>query len=83
MSARSDNARFSILSAAKYEVQMTPAYDIFKKASGTNIFIWIEAAEDIVSAKKRLFSLVSTAPAEYRLWDCYQGKFVNPLDDAA
>jgi hypothetical protein len=62
---------------------MTLAYDIFKKASGTNIFVWIEAAEDIVSAKKRLFSLVSTTSAEYRLWDCGQEKFVNPLDDCA
>ena len=62
---------------------MTPAYDIFKKASGNNIYVWIEAAEDIVSAKKRLFSLVSTAPAEYRLWDCGQEKFINPLDDCA
>ena len=43
---------------------MTPAYDIFKKASGANIFVWIEAAEGIVAAKKRLLTLVSTAPAE-------------------
>jgi hypothetical protein len=62
---------------------MTPAFDIFKKTSGSNIFVWIEAAEDIVAAKKRLFSLVSIAPAEYRLWDCGQEKFVNPLDDCA
>jgi hypothetical protein len=65
------------------EVRMTPAYDIFKKTSGNNIYVWIEAAEDIVTAKKRLFSLVSTAPAEYRLWDCGQEKFINPLDDCA
>ena len=25
---------------------MTPAYDIFKKASGANIFVWVEAAEE-------------------------------------
>jgi len=49
----------------------------------TPVFVWIEAAEDVVAAKKRLFSLVSTAPAEYRLWDCGQERFVNPLDDCA
>ena len=62
---------------------MTPAFDIFKKTSGSNIFVWIEAAEDVVAAKKRLFSFVSTAPAEHRLWDCGQERFVNPLDDCA
>ncbi|HTR25090.1 MAG TPA: hypothetical protein VMI10_14000 [Terriglobales bacterium] len=62
---------------------MTPAYDIFKKTSGANLFVWIEAAEDIVTAKKRLFTLVSVAPAEYKLWDAAQERFVDPPEDCA
>ena len=46
---------------------MNPKYDIFKKTD--NSVIWVEAVDDIVAAKKRLISLSSTTPGEYKLWD--------------
>jgi hypothetical protein len=61
---------------------MTAKYDIFKKTL-QNDFVWVEAVEDIVAAKKRLISLASIAPTEYRLWDSTQQKFIDPLEDSA
>jgi hypothetical protein len=61
---------------------MTARYDIFKKTPENN-FEWVEAAQDIVTAKKRLISLASVAPDEYRLWDSKEQKFINPLEDCA
>jgi hypothetical protein len=61
---------------------MTAKYDIFKKTP-ENEFVWVEAVEDIVAAKKRLISLSSVAPTEYRLWDSAEQKFINPLEDCA
>jgi hypothetical protein len=61
---------------------MTAKYDIFKKTL-QNDFAWVEAVEDIVAAKKRLISLASIAPTEYRLWDSTQQKFIDPLEDSA
>jgi hypothetical protein len=61
---------------------MTAKYDIFKKTQ-QNGFVWVEAGEDIVAAKKRLISLASIAPTEYRLWDSAEQKFINPLEDCA
>jgi hypothetical protein len=61
---------------------VTAKYDIFKKAP-ENDFVWVEAVEDIVAAKKRLISLASVTPTEYRLWDSTEQKFINPLEDCA
>ena len=61
---------------------MTAKYDIFKKTL-QNDFVWVEAVQDIVAAKKRLISLASIAPTEYRLWDSTQQKFIDPLEDSA
>ena len=62
---------------------MTAQYDIFKKTP-QNDFVWVEAAEDIVAAKKRLISLTSATRTEYRLWDsAEEQKFINPLEDCA
>jgi hypothetical protein len=61
---------------------MTAKYDIFKKTP-QNDFVWVEAVEDIVAAKKRLISLTSATRTEYRLWDSIEQKFVDPLADCA
>jgi hypothetical protein len=61
---------------------MTAKYDIFKKTP-ENDFVWVEAVEDIVAAKKRLISLVSIAPTEYRLWNSTEQRFVDPLEEIA
>jgi hypothetical protein len=61
---------------------MTAKYDIFKKTP-ENDFVWVEAVEDIVAAKKRLIGLASIAPTEYRLWDSVEQKFVDPLEEIA
>jgi hypothetical protein len=60
---------------------MVPKYDIFKKTD--NSVVWIEAAEDIVAAKKRLISLSTTAPAEYKRCDSSRQEFINPMDECA
>jgi hypothetical protein len=61
---------------------MTDKYDIFKHRSHGS-FVWVEAVEDIVAAKKRLGILVLNAPGDYRLWNMSLQKFVNPLDECA
>jgi hypothetical protein len=63
------------------EVSMNPKFDIFKKTG--NSVVWVEAAEDIVAAKKRLISLNSTTPGDYKLWDSSRQEFINPMDDCA
>ena len=63
------------------EVSINPKYDIFKKTD--NSVVWVEAAEDIVTAKKRLISLRSTTPDEYKLWDSSRQEFINPMDECA
>jgi hypothetical protein len=60
---------------------MSPKYDIFKKTD--NAVVWLEAVEDIVTAKKRLISLSSTTPGEYKLWDSLRQEFINPMDESA
>jgi hypothetical protein len=60
---------------------MVPKYDIFKKTD--NSAVWVEAVEDIVAAKKRLISLSTTAPGQYKLWDSSRQEFINPMDECA
>ena len=60
---------------------MVSKYDIFKKTDNSSV--WVEAVEDIVAAKKRLISLRTTAPGEYKLWDSSRQEFVNPMDECA
>ena len=60
---------------------MNLKYDIFKKTD--NSAVWVEAAEDIVAARKRLISLSSTTPGEYKLWDSSRQEFINPMDECA
>jgi hypothetical protein len=59
---------------------MIPKYNIFKKTD-TSV-VWIEAAEDIVTAKKRLISLASDG-TDYRIWDSTRQQFIDVLDDSA
>jgi hypothetical protein len=61
---------------------MAAKYDIFKKTPDNSIR-WIEEVEDISRAKKRLFALTSTSPAEYRLFDQSREQFIDPSDDFA
>ena len=63
------------------EVSMTPKYDIFKKTN--NSVVWVEAVEDIVTAKKRLISLASDGTDGYRIWDSTRERFIDLLDDCA
>jgi hypothetical protein len=62
-------------------VSMNPKYDIFKKTDSS--VVWVEAVEDIVAAKKRLISLSTTTPGEYKLWDSSRQEFINPMDECA
>jgi hypothetical protein len=56
-------------------------YDIFKK-TGASV-LWVEAVEDIVTAKKRLISLASQGTDDYRVWDSTRQQFIDVLDDRA
>jgi hypothetical protein len=60
---------------------MVPKYDIFKKAN--NSVVWVEAVEDIVTAKKRLISLAAGGTDSYRIWDSTTQQFIDLLDDCA
>jgi hypothetical protein len=64
------------------KVSMNSQYDIFKK-NPDNSFVWVEAVEDIVAAKKRLSHLDSTLHGEYRLWDASREEFIDLLDERA
>jgi hypothetical protein len=55
---------------------MAPRYDIFKKGSDESL-VWIETVEDISQAEKRLISLASTVPGDYRLWDPSRQMFIE------
>ncbi|MGD0544880.1 MAG: hypothetical protein ABSB65_10755 [Candidatus Acidiferrales bacterium] len=55
---------------------MTTRYDIFQLTAEDD-FMWIEAVEDLSSAKKRLISLASTKPGDYRVWDPSRQMFVD------
>ena len=46
-------------------VCMVAKYDIFKKTNDS--VVWVEAVEDIVTAKKRLISLASNGTDDYRI----------------
>ncbi len=61
---------------------MTAKYDIFKKTPDNSV-VWIEEAEDLSHARKRLLTLASSVPAEYRLFDQSRLQFVEPFDDCA
>ena len=61
---------------------MTVKYDIFKKTPDNSV-VWVEEADDISQARKRLLVLASSVPAEYRLFDQSRLQFVEPLDDCA
>jgi hypothetical protein len=58
------------------EVFMTTRYDIFQMIAGEDL-MWIEAVEDLSAAKKRLVSLASTKPGDYRVWDPSRQQFVD------
>jgi hypothetical protein len=60
---------------------MVLKYDIFKKTE--NSVVWVEAVEDIVTAKNRLISLASGRTADYRIWDSSKQQFIDQLDDCA
>ena len=60
---------------------MVAKYDIFKKTN--NSVVWVEAVEDIVTAKKRLISLASGGTDGYRIWDSTSERFIDLLDDCA
>jgi hypothetical protein len=65
----------------RLDVFMASKYDIFKKTK--NSVVWVEAVEDIVTAKKRLISLASGRTDDYRIWDSSKQQFIDQLDDCA
>jgi hypothetical protein len=61
---------------------VAPQYDIFlKRFDGS--FVWVESAEDIHQAKKRLISLASSEPGNYRIWDSGLQRFIRPFEEYA
>jgi len=57
-------------------------YDIFRKRFDGSCE-WVEAAEDIHQAKKRLISLASAEPANYLIWDSSLQRFIRPFEECA
>jgi hypothetical protein len=60
---------------------MVAKCDIFKKTNGS--VVWLEAVEDIVTAKKRLISLASDGTNGYRIWDSTTQQFIDLMEDCA
>jgi hypothetical protein len=60
---------------------MVAKYDIFKTTNGS--VVWVEAVEDIVTAKKRLISLASDGTKGYRIWDSARQQFIDLMEDCA
>ena len=65
----------------RLEVSMVAKYDIFKATNGS--VVWVEAVEDIVTAKKRLISLASDGTDGYRIWDSTRQQFIDLMEDCA
>lgn len=65
----------------RLEVSMVAKYDIVKKTN--NSVVWVEAVEDIVTAKKRLISLGSDGTNGNLIWDSTEQRFIDLLDDCA
>lgn len=65
----------------RLEVSMVAKYDIFRKRNDS--VIWVEAVEDIVTAKKRLISLASDSKDDYRIWDSTTQQFIDLMEDCA
>jgi hypothetical protein len=65
----------------RLEVSMVAKYDIFKTTNGS--VVWVEAVEDIVTAKKRLISLASDGTEGYRIWDSTRQQFIDLMEDCA
>jgi predicted amidohydrolase len=66
---------------SRLEASMVAKYDIFRKTNDS--VVWVEAVEDIVTAKKRLISLASVGTDNYRIWDSSRQQFIDLLDDCA
>jgi hypothetical protein len=56
---------------------MNSNYEIYKQRSDGS-FVRIEAVKNIDQAKVDLKKLVSGEPGDYRLWDSFSHKFVDP-----
>jgi hypothetical protein len=55
---------------------MAQRYDIFNQTTD-NLFVWIDAVENVIEGKKRLTSFASTMPGDYHLWDMSRHEFVE------
>jgi|SRR5580704_7499922 hypothetical protein len=75
-SARAHTGHTDLFRIPWLEVFMVTRYDIFRMTAEDN-FMWIEAVEDLPAAKKRLLSLASTKPGDYRVWDPSRQQFVD------
>ncbi len=60
---------------------MVAKYDIFRKTNDS--VVWVEAVEDIVTAKKRLIILASDGTDGYRIWDSAKQQFIDLMEDCA
>jgi hypothetical protein len=60
---------------------MVAKYDIFKKINDS--LLWVEAVEDIITAKKRLTSLASDGSGRYQIWDSAERRFIDVPEDYA
>jgi hypothetical protein len=56
---------------------MNSNYEIFRQRSDGS-FVRIEGVKSIDQAKADLKKLVSGEPGDYRLWDSFAHKFVDP-----
>jgi hypothetical protein len=57
-------------------------YDIYMKTSETPL-TWIESAEDLQEAKKRLITLASSKRGDYFIWDLSEHKFIEQPEESA
>jgi hypothetical protein len=62
------------------EGSLSSKYDIFVKTPEAPL-TWIETIEDIYQAKKRLISLASSRPGDYFIWDLFEHRFIEGLEE--
>src|SRR5258707_15789745 len=58
-----------------------PAYDIFKKHDAA--LVWVESAQDLATAKKRVEELSKQSPCEYFVFDQRHQRVVARLNPSA
>jgi hypothetical protein len=55
---------------------LPPSFDIFRRDAGGHL-VWVEAVQDLETAKSRVIELSATAPGQYAVFSQRSGRMVS------